>query len=94
MQNKLTVEIFTSPGCKRCQAARHMVQGLIEEIGSRKIVYREVDIVADIDYAVQLGVLSASAIAVNGELLFTALPSEKKLRKVLQARLQAMLDGR
>ena len=87
MREKLKVELFTSPGCNRCQGAKDMVQKVVEEIGEGKITYQEIDIVAEIDYAVQLGVFSASAIAVNGELLFAAVPSEKKLRKALQARL-------
>ncbi len=88
MEDMLTVELFTTSTCNRCQKARHMLQRVIAEIDSPKIVYHEVDIVADIDYAVQTGVLSASAIAVNGELLYASIPSEKKLRETLQARLE------
>jgi predicted thioredoxin/glutaredoxin len=37
---------------------------------------------------VRLGVLSTPAIAVDGELVFSALPSAKKLRQTLERRLQ------
>ncbi len=40
------------------------------------------------DYAVKLGVLSTPAIAVDGELLFSSLPSEKKLRQTLERMLR------
>ncbi len=41
----------------------------------------------EIDYAIALGVLSTPAIAIDGILLCTGLPSEKKLRAALKVRL-------
>jgi protein-disulfide isomerase len=48
------------------------------------VQWREVNILEEMDYAVDLGVLSTPAIAINGKLVFTGLPSHKKLHRALQ----------
>ena len=83
----IRVEVFSSPGCGKCGHAREVLQKLAEEIGGGRIHWREVNVLDEMDLAVQLGVLSTPAIAVNGKLLFTSLPSAKKLRKALEAAL-------
>ena len=82
------VEVFSSPGCGKCGHAREVLHKLADELGGGRIHWREVNVLEEIDHAVQLGVLSTPAIAVNGKLLFTALPSAKKLRQALEAALQ------
>tara|TARA_R110000782_G_scaffold20726_5_gene56066 strand:- start:548 stop:718 length:171 start_codon:yes stop_codon:yes gene_type:complete len=49
--------------------------------------WRIVQVLDEIDYAVALGVLSIPAVAIDGELVFTALPSRKQLREALEHRL-------
>ena len=83
----ITVELFSSPGCGKCAHAKIALKRITDELGGDAIHWREVDILQEMDYAVQLGVLSTPAIAIDGKLEFTALPSEKKLRAHLQARL-------
>lgn len=84
----LKVEVFSSPGCTRCGQAKDVLRKVVEEIGGGRIVWREVSVLEEIDYAVKLGVLSTPAIAVNGKLVFTALPSAKKLRAALEAEIR------
>lgn len=84
----IKVEVFSSPGCAKCSRARDVLKKVAEEVGGGRIDWREVNVLEELDYAVRLGVLSTPAIAVNGELLFTALPSETKLRKILEQRLR------
>ncbi len=80
----MKIEIFSSPGCAKCGHAKDVLRKVAEEVGGGRIEWREVNVLDDMDYAVRLGVLSTPAIAVNGELVFTALPSEKKLRRTLE----------
>jgi len=47
------------------------------------IEWRELSVLEDLDYAVELGVLSLPAIAVDGELLFSSLPTPHQLRDAL-----------
>lgn len=84
----IKVEVFSSPGCGKCDHAKGVLRKIVEELGGGRIAWREVNVLAEMDYAVSLGVLSTPAIAVNGELVFTSLPSSKKLRAILEARLR------
>ncbi len=84
----LKVEVFSSPGCAKCGHAKDVLKKVAEEVGGSRIEWREVNVLDEMDYAVKLGVLSTPAIAVDGELLFSSLPSEKKLRQTLERMLR------
>ena len=83
----IKVEVFSSPGCSKCGHAKEVLRKLAEEIGGGRVEWREVNVLEEMDYAVSLGVLSTPAIAIEGELIFTGLPSARKLRTDLEARL-------
>lgn len=85
----IKVEVFSSPGCSKCGHAKEVLRKLAEEIGGGLIEWREVNVLEEMDYAVSLGVLSTPVIAVDGELAFTGLPSTRKLRADLEARLSS-----
>lgn len=80
----MKIEVFSSPGCAKCGHAKDVLKRVAEEVGGSRIEWREVSVLDEMDYAVRLGVLSTPAIAVNGKLVFTSLPSEKKLRRTLE----------
>lgn len=79
----IIVEVFSSPGCSKCGHAKDVLRKLTEELGGDTIQWREVNILQELDYAVELGVLSTPSIAINKKLIFTSLPSLKKLRAEL-----------
>ncbi len=81
------VEVFASPGCSKCGHAKEVLRKLAEEIGGDRIRWREVNILEDMDHAVELGVMSTPAIAIDGELVFTGLPPKGKLEAALRERL-------
>jgi len=83
----IKVEVFSSPGCGKCGHAKDVLRKLADELDSESIHWREVNILEELDYAVSLGVLSTPSIAINDELVFSSLPSAKKLRDELLARL-------
>ena len=83
----IKVEVFSSPGCSKCGHARELLKKIALEKGEQNLSWREVNILEELDYAVQLGVLSTPAIAIDGELLFTGLPSARKLQAVLEQRI-------
>ncbi len=82
------IEVFSSPGCSKCGHAKEVLRKLAEERGADQVEWREVNILEDMDRAVALGVMSTPAIAFDGELVFSGLPSAKKLRQELEKRLQ------
>lgn len=81
------VDVFSSPGCGKCTQAKRMLKAIVEELGQGRIIWREVNILEEIDYAVELGVISSPAIAIDGKLAFSSLPSASKLRSELSKRL-------
>ncbi len=83
----MNVEIFSSPGCSKCSHAKHLLKKMAERIGARHVHWREVNILDEMDYAVKLGVLSTPSIAIDGELVFTSLPSLDRLRRELESRI-------
>jgi len=80
---RIRVEVFSSPGCGKCGKAKEVLRQQVDDIGADRIDWREVNILDEMDYVVDIGVLSTPAIAINGELIFSGLPSVKKLRKTL-----------
>ncbi len=83
----IKVEIFSSPGCGKCGHAKEVLRKLADELGGSNIHWREVNILDELDYAVDVGVLSTPSIAIDGDLVFRSLPSAKKLRTELENRL-------
>lgn len=83
----LKVEVFSSPGCGKCTQAKNMLKTMVEEMGQGRITWRDVNILEEMDYAVELGVMSSPAIAIDGKLVFSSLPSLDKLRAELGKRL-------
>ncbi len=77
------VEVFSSPGCGKCTQAKSVLKEIAAELGQDRVSWREVNILEEMDYAVELGVMSTPAIAVNGKLTFVTLPDAAKLRAEL-----------
>ena len=86
----IKVEVFSSPGCSQCARAKAELRKIVDEFGGDQIQWRDVNVLDEMDYAVRLGVLSTPAIVINGELVFTKLPSEKRLRATLEERLKGV----
>ena len=86
---RIQIEVFSSPGCSRCGQVFDVLQTITQEFGAERIEWREVNVLEELEYAVELGVLSMPAIAIDGELVFTSHPSAGKLREALETRLQA-----
>ncbi|MBL4941267.1 MAG: thioredoxin family protein [Colwellia sp.] len=89
MTTKLVIELFSTSYCQRCVSAKQQLQQLVEEINannkSLNLVYREIDVVENIDYAVQVGVLTTPSIAINSSLVFSQIPSMKALKEKITA---------
>ncbi len=84
----IRLELFTSPGCRRCAAVEALIADVVGELGNEHIDWRVVDISEEVDRAVACRVLSTPAIALDGELVFSTAPSRRRLRNVLRERLE------
>lgn len=81
---KVTIEIIAAPGCRKCAGVQGELHALAASVlGEDNLVWREVNVLEELDYAVTLGVLTMPAIAVNGELKFPSLPSSEQFMSVL-----------
>ncbi|HDT14075.1 MAG TPA: thioredoxin [Candidatus Aminicenantes bacterium] len=76
------VEEFTSPGCVGCPAVKAMLEELSREFDGRVIV-EEINIAEDASRAASYGIMTVPAVAVNGNLLFTGVPSRQDLRNAI-----------
>ncbi|MEW5707508.1 glutaredoxin domain-containing protein [Pelomicrobium sp. G1] len=86
----IKVEVFTTPGCDKCARARETLKSIAEGFGRDKVSWREVDVLEEMDYAVELGVTSPPAIAIDGALVFPVLPSAQRFGRELRERLERM----
>lgn len=77
------VKVFVLQGCARCLAGLDELRTIASSYGNDAVRWNELDLLANIDQAVQLGILSAPAIVINGQLAFSALPTPEQLRAAL-----------
>jgi thioredoxin 1 len=83
----ITVEVFFTPGCDRCEHAKGGLREVVHAMTDQGVFWRDVDLLENLDYAVDLGIVGASAIAIDGELVFPGLPKPEALRQELERRL-------
>lgn len=81
----MRVELFQTSGCKRCADSRDALKAVAEQ-AMPAVVWRDVDVTKELDYAVELGVMSLPALAVDGELAFSSLPTPAQLKAELERR--------
>lgn len=77
------VELLHVPGCVRCADSRETLRQTARAIAGDELVWRDLDVVEHMDYAISLGVLTLPAVAINGQLTFSSLPTPDQLRRVL-----------
>lgn len=82
---RLSVELLFAGGCAKCAEARHALREAAQFAPG--VEWKEVDIAKNPARAVDLGVLSTPAIAIDGELVFATLPTASNLRDAVRARL-------
>ena len=82
----MKVELFYAPGCEKCADSKDKLKALATDLVPG-LVWRELNVLDELDYAVELGVLTLPALAINGELVFSALPTSRQLRRELEKRM-------
>lgn len=60
----------------------------MKAFGEHMVTWRDINLLDELDYAVELGVLTPPSIAIDGELVFPSLPGAAKLREELARRLE------
>lgn len=78
----MKVELFYTPGCEKCADDKDALRATALELVP-DLVWREVNVLEEIDYAVEVGVLTLPSIAIDGEVAFSSLPTCRQLRREL-----------
>jgi thiol-disulfide isomerase/thioredoxin len=79
------VELIYAPGCDKCMTAKSALQSAAEAaVGG--VEWIELNVLDALDHAVELGVLTLPALAIDGRLAFAALPTPAQLRDELLRR--------
>ena len=84
---KILIEVFAAPGCSTCAQKRQALRAVTEELGAARFDWRDLDLLENIERAVELGVMSPPSLAIDAELVFPALPAPERLRAELARRL-------
>ena len=82
----MKVELFYTPGCKKCADNKDKLRTVATELVP-DLVWRELNVLDELDYAVEVGVITLPSIAIDGEVLFSSLPTCRQLRRELIKRL-------
>jgi thioredoxin 1 len=81
----MKVELFHAPGCSRCASAREDLKAAATAARA-DVEWREINVLDEMDYAVERGVLSLPAVVIDSELVFSGLPTAQQLRAALLRR--------
>lgn len=81
----MKVEMFYTPGCSGC-VAQHDELRAAAQAAVKDLEWHDVNVLDDIDRAVDLGVLTLPSIVIDGELAFTSMPTAAQFRKALVER--------
>ena len=83
MVNKIAIEVFCAPNCSRCGRTISLVEEVVRSLNNELVDWRKVDVVQELDYAVELGIRATPSIVINRELVLTASPDKKKLKQMI-----------
>lgn len=81
----MKVELFYTPGCEKCGDSKDALRATAIEF-MPDLVWRELNVLDEIDHAVELGVLTVPSIAIDGKVVFSSLPTCRQLRRELVKR--------
>lgn len=84
----IVVEVFSAPGCAKCAASREALKSVAESLGKGAVAWHDLNVLEEMDHAVELGVMTPPSIAIDGELVFPKLPTPERLRAELLGRLK------
>lgn len=82
----MRIDLFYTPGCKECVAKKEGLKVAAKNL-IPNLLWREMNVLDEIDYAVELGVLTLPAIAIDGEVVFSSLPTFGQLKRELIKRI-------
>jgi hypothetical protein len=80
----VTVDLIHAPACERCADSREVLRRVAQTVIGSALEWRDLNVIEHLDYAVSLGVLTLPAVAINGRLVFSSLPTPDQLQRALE----------
>jgi predicted thioredoxin/glutaredoxin len=84
VEKALTVEFFFAGGCSKCAEGREALREAAQS--AAKVEWKEIDVGKNPNRAVEVGVVSTPAVAIDGDLVFKTAPTASELQSAIQAR--------
>ena len=81
----MKIEMFYAPDCSACAATHEKLRTTSQQVVNN-LEWRELNVLDNVDRAVELGVLTVPSIAIDGEIVFTSMPTARQLRHELTKR--------
>lgn len=88
----MIIELFYVEGCHQCIQNRETLMMAAQQ-AVPDVIWREVNVLEEMEYAVELGILSLPAIVIDKKLAFTRMPSKDQLVKALHQRIRESLPN-
>lgn len=77
--------MFYSPGCAGCEDRQAELRAAAQD-AVKDLEWRNVNVLDNMDTAVELGVITLPSVVIDGEVVFTSLPTRVQLCKELVER--------
>ena len=78
----MKVELFYSPGCCACANLQTELRTAAQE-AIKNVEWREINVLDRTNHAVELGVMTLLSIVIDGEVVFTSMPTVAQLHRAL-----------
>lgn len=85
VKKTVSVEFFFAGGCSYCVAAREALRDAA--VSTAQVEWTEIDIGKNPQRAVDAGVVSTPAVAIDGKLVFKSVPTVAELREAINSRI-------
>lgn len=76
------IEVFTSPMCPHCPAAKRVVEEVVSEMGG-EIEVENVNVMEAPERAAKYGIMAVPTIVIDGEVKFVGAPTKEALKDEL-----------
>ncbi len=83
--SKVKIELFTSPMCPHCPAAKRVVEEVIKEFPDVEVEY--INVMENPQKAMEYGIMAVPTIVINGEIEFIGAPTKEALIEAIKKRL-------
>lgn len=81
----MKIELFYTPGCSACVARHDELRAAAKAVVT-DLDWHDVDVLENLERAVDLGLATLPSIVIDGELAFTSMPTVAQFRKALVQR--------